>query len=361
MDKVYLKLTLAALFLAIFFLSILPVFIGIILLSLSTYIFGETSGSIIYKKGHKFAGMYINVVMVPILSIFFIYLDLVSVLFFITGASRVFEGASIISLLILTFKALSIRLNRKIDDYDHYRSFLNSNTHFANSLIPIILVMFTVNINYLVPITYAILFPEFLILAVTPFYYYVDSQSESAVKISSFVLANLSPYGLYLAVEGFFTGLYFMEKGSPYDYISLIIVAIIAILVVADLLVKSFRSISTVMDRNSLQVYEKFNKERAKTEILKVNTMGDSIKEFELKGRKENLLINISSFLSSAGFEYTDIVKLLAPVIEYKTPPSIILGIGDSNANLQKEIGKRKKIVDNLLRAITRSEKFYEQ
>ncbi len=361
MNKVYLKLILAAIFLGLFALSLFPAVIGIIFLSLSIYIFGETAGSHVYRRGNKLAGIYLNAVIVPILSVFFIYLDVVAVVFSITKISQAFEDASIFSLLILTYNFLSIRLNRRIEDYDSSRSFLNSNTHFANSMIPLILAMFTVNESSLAPISYAILFPTILFLSVTPFYYFVDSPREKAVKISSFVLANISAYGLYLAVEGFFTGLYFIELSSAYDYVLLIIISIIAILLFADLMWKSFRSISDVMDRNSLQIYEKFNKERTKTEILKVNSMGDSIKEFELNGMKENLLVNISSFLSAAGFEYTDISKLLAPVIAYKTPASIILGIGDSNASIQREIEKRKKIVDNLLRAISRSEKFYEQ
>ncbi len=347
--------------LLIFVLSIFPLLFGLIILATSVYLIGRQISHALFRRDRKESSAYVSIILAPLLSLFIIYLEIFSIIFSPYRNLSGLEAAFLYGSLIMTFIFLSGFLDSHREQYFVDENLAAFTRRLSISLVPFIFALFSATKTYLISLTYAFSFAGLLLVATTPFFYFVDGKKERLIRLSSFVISNRDFYLSGFALIGFLTGLYIQNSKSTFGDALIIIIFIAGIGIIGRGLYQGYGSLSLLTERNSLQIYEKFNKKENVSDIMKISRMGESIKEFEVQGNKERILIMISTYLSEAGFSSDEVEKFLKPILEYKLPVGYVLGIEYGRDKIRREIDKRTRIVDGLLRSIARSEKIYEQ
>lgn len=345
----------------IFILSLLPLIIGLFLLSISIYLIGRQISIFLQNRKRFLLSSYAKIIVAPLISSFIVYVIVFSILFSSAKDLINLKPALIYSFLILTFIISARYLQTHSEKYHVDENVTNATKKFSVSFYPFILALFSSTQPTLIGLTYAFSFAAIVMVLTSPFYYYLENPREEISKLSGFIVSNREFYLGSFALMGFLYGLYLQNVINTYKDALLVIMFIIGIAVVIRILFQGYNSLSSMTQRNSFQVYEKFNKKESVTEIGKISKVGDSIKDFEVNGRKEKILINLSTYLSEAGFSNEDVERFLKPIIEYKLPVKFMLEIESSRQRIRREIEKRRKIMDGILRNIARSEKNYEK
>ncbi len=352
---------LGVVFLAIFLLSILPAVLGLILLSVSIYLLGRQISLFFEKRSRYLLSSYIKVIIAPLLSLFIAYIIVFSLLFSADKSLTGLKNALIYGFLILTFIYLAGFLNTHSGDYHVEENITFVTKKLSVSFFPFVLALFSATQPSLLGLTYAFSFASIVLILTTPFFYYAYNPREGVSKLSGFIISNREFYLISFAIIGFLYGLYIQDTVRTYREALLVVMFLIGIAVVLRILLQGYNSYSSMTQKDSFQVYEKFNKKENVTEIAKITKVGESIKEFETNGKKERILIALSTYLSEIGFTNDDVERFLKPIIDYKLPVPFALDIESDRRRIMREIEKRQKIIDGILRSISRSEKIYEK
>ncbi|MGP6239142.1 hypothetical protein ACNF40_01835 [Cuniculiplasma sp. SKW4] len=345
----------------VFILSLLPPVIGLFLLSISIYLIGRQISVFLENRKRFLLSSYAKIIIAPLISSFIVYVIVFSILFSSARDLISLEDALIYSFLILTFIFSSIYLYAHSERYHVDEAVTNATKKFSISFFPFILALFSSTQPSLVDLTYAFSFAAVVMVLTSPFYYYLENPKEGISKLAGFMVSNRDFYLVSFALVGFLYGLYLQNTINTYKDSLLVIIFIIGVGVVIRILFQGYNSLSSMTQRNSFQVYAKFNKKESVTEIGRISKVAESIKDFEANGRKEKILINLSTYLSETGFSNDDVERFLKPIVEYKLPIKFSLDIESSRQRIRREIEKRRKIMDGILKNIERSEKLYEK
>ncbi len=177
------------------------------------------------------------------------------------------------------------------------------------------------------------------------FYFSLDSENKERSTFATKMASRKSTVTIYMGVLGFFAGLAIALSSSSFAIVTLLVLVAYIIGGLVVMVYTIYGGSAKILSKNSMTVFKKFEKEGSLSASHEIFYMGEALDIFESQGRKEELIIVVTKFLTERGKNLDYIRKSLKLVLDYKLPNSVLLGLSKPGSSVDKtEIEKRKKI-----------------
>jgi hypothetical protein len=179
----------------------------------------------------------------------------------------------------------------------------------------------------------------------------IDSNKKRISLICSYISINTKSYGFLAFVDGISIELYNYFSGIL-KILFILIIFFSIVYVILDALKTIYNSLEETMEKHAITNFKKFDRTVGLTSIDIVNDFAKSIQNFEKYGIKESLLINLTTYLAENGHNTEEIEEKLKPLIIYKVPSSLLIGIYGKNSNVSWEVRKRSEIISRIFKTL---------
>jgi uncharacterized protein YxeA len=289
---------------------------------------------------------------VPVLLIFIFWFFIVNVVLGTYDAGFYKLGDTLYFLITVAFINLegrAISLSKVVNQSNPKFSY-NSSFVFLSLLllIPFSLFYYTVKI---LPLSVGFLI-AFVSSFISSFFYSgLDSKRNRVTKLSSLIVSKRNSITSFAFYIGFVFGLLLYLSNTAYAIIPAIILGISILLAFVYILFIFYKSSSVVMENSSIKSFKKFERGSTISSYSDIDFMSHALSQFELKGEKTEIILAATNFLTQKGTDLNYIRVLLKEVIRYNLPKAENLGLWTNNNSMYtREVEKRKKITETLLR-----------
>jgi hypothetical protein len=177
---------------------------------------------------------------------------------------------------------------------------------------------------------------------------FVNSRKRIVSMPSSFITIRRSKYILISFFDGFLLGIYQNSTGV-YPVLMMLLIVITLLFVIIDFLLSVYHSLEPVNEKYVVSSFKKFDRKEQISLIINVNSISKSIVDFEKYGNKDNLIMNLTAYLSEKGKTIQEVETAIKPLISYSPPNSLLLGLHGSRKNVEWELRKRADLVSRIL------------
>ena len=324
------------------FLLLVIIFVSL-LLSLSKWL---------DNKDRYIGKMTVRRIIIPTVSIFLILPSLLSTIKFFPLIYSLFATYYIILLVAITgFKSISSTLRNYSVKAVYFKSFESIFVAFL-----LILIYFTMNVIFPKNIfannfTAGLLPLSFVILITGLFYLGVDSRNRKISLSCSYITINRGIYEFLAFIDGISLQLYQQYLGLIKLFFLLVIFFSILYIIYGTLRTL-YNSLEESVEKFSVTNFHKYDKTVGLTSIDIVNNFAKSIENFEKYGIKDKLLINLTAYLLDSGLNPEEIEDKLKPLMAYRVPSSLLIGLYGKNSNVSWEVKKRSEIINRLIKTL---------
>ncbi len=288
----------------------------------------------------------------PVLFIFIGWLFLISPIFLSLSPKQYSEESALFPTLIGITLAITGTRMGKLDQVNQaWPRFSYFISPFSRSFLILIPYAFFTDIEKFLPFSYGIFFLFVTYFTISFFYFGLDSKNESLSKFSGQIINGKESLGVYFFVIGFFLGLYLYTLNLSFSIVFLIIILVALIVGIIYAVKGLYRNTSARFDESSITTFHRFAKISPVTEYSDISYMGKALEEFEREGKKDEMIVAVTKFLTERGMDIDFIKRILKRTMEYTPPKSVSMGLASgSNRVYEKEVERRKNISDEILR-----------
>ena len=179
----------------------------------------------------------------------------------------------------------------------------------------------------------------------------IDSSNRRISLACSYISLNTKFYSFLAFVDGVSIELYNYFSGIL-KFLFILIIFFSIIYVIFNALKTLYNSLEETIEKQAVTNFKKFDRTVGLTSIDIVSNYAKSIQNFEKYGIKENLLINLTTYLAENGLNTEEIEEKLKPLMNYKVPSSLLIGIYGKNSNVSWEVRKRSEIINRIFKTL---------
>ncbi len=328
--------------------DIIPYYDLIILLLTGCLFFWYLSNWFIYSK-YEIIGAFIkNGLMIAYFVFIFLYF-----IFTILNDLPSLPATFLIYFLPLAIIILKIRSYESFYttlDYStlYFRSVSNIFVGMLFIVIYIIIQNFFSSIYLLFILSFSFLYTSPVLMLIGILHSFVNSRKRIVSMPSSFITIRRSKYILISFFDGFLLGIYQNSTGV-YPVLMMLLIVITLLFVIIDFLLSVYHSLEPVNEKYVVSSFKKFDRKEQISLIINVNSISKSIVDFEKYGNKDNLIMNLTAYLSEKGKTIQEVETAIKPLISYSPPNSLLLGLHGSRKNVEWELRKRADLVSRIL------------
>jgi hypothetical protein len=206
-------------------------------------------------------------------------------------------------------------------------------------------------------------------LAYRPLTYPFAISALAALALSFTALINAQPGRgignavLYLKdsyggiVAAFFgLGLFYMALAIPkppaYNIYILAVSIVLTLVLVTYISYRAYTVASSDVEKMAEEVYEAHRREVKVIQVPELKYFNEAVDEFVKYGRKDKLLTYLAYMMASGGFEYNEVLEVLAELIDYQYSPNKLY----DRFSIEEEITRRINMVNNVLNMMAQYE-----
>ena len=205
-----------------------------------------------------------------------------------------------------------------------------------------------------------VLYPAFLYLAIAglifSFYPILSNSSNSFNRnIGEYISSKYIKWEIAAFILGFFQGLIAVPKPASENSDILVILLFLIVIAVVAGIWNTYKAATENILYSQLRFYEKFKKRDNIISDIGVDYMSKAIDEFVATGRKDKLILSITSYLTKLNNSEMKIEEYLKGILNYKNRNLNGYGITSKNAIIRNEIKQRNILVRAMILTIKRS------
>ena len=205
-----------------------------------------------------------------------------------------------------------------------------------------------------------VLYPAFLYLAIAglifSFFPILSNSSNSFNRnIGEYISSKYIKWEIAAFILGFFQGLIAVPKPASENSDILVILLFLIVIAVVAGIWSTYKAATENILYSQLRFYEKFKKRDNIISDIGVDYMSKAIDEFVATGRKDKLILSITSYLTKLNNSEMKIEEYLKGIINYKNRNLNGYGITSKNAIIRNEIKQRNILVRAMILTIKRS------
>ena len=303
-------------------------------------------------KDRYIGRMIVMRILIPSGSIFIVLPSLLSTIKFISNPYILFITYFITLLSIIAgFNSI----NSSLENYSVKSVYFKTLKMVFVSIL-MILTYFELNIIFAYNFFISIFANVLLILAVVTSisgltYLGVDSGKRRISLACSYISLNTNFYVFLAFVDGMSIELHNYFSGLM-KLLFILIIFFSIVYVIFNALKTLYNSMEETMEKYAVTNFKKFDRTVGLTTIDIVNNLAKSIQNFEKYGIKDSLLINLTTYLAENGLNTDEIEEKLKPLISYKIPSSLLIGIYGKSSNVSWEVRKRSEIINRIFKTL---------
>ncbi len=205
-----------------------------------------------------------------------------------------------------------------------------------------------------------VLYPAFLYLAIAglifSFYPILSNSSNSFNRnMGEYISSKYIKWEIAAFILGFFQGLIAVPKPASENSDILVILLFLIVIAVVAGIWNTYKAATENILYSQLRFYEKFKKRDNIISDIGVDYMSKAIDEFVATGRKDKLILSITSYLTKLNNSEMKIEEYLKGILNYKNRNLNGYGITSKNAIIRNEIKQRNILVRAMILTIKRS------
>ena len=205
-----------------------------------------------------------------------------------------------------------------------------------------------------------VLYPAFLYLAIAglifSFFPILSNSSNSFNRnIGEYISSKYIKWEIAAFILGFFQGLIAVPKPASENSDILVILLFLIVIAVVAGIWNTYKAATENILYSQLRFYEKFKKRDNIISDIGVDYMSKAIDEFVATGRKDKLILSITSYLTKLNNSEMKIEEYLKGILNYKNRNLNGYGITSKNAIIRNEIKQRNILVRAMILTIKRS------
>ena len=205
-----------------------------------------------------------------------------------------------------------------------------------------------------------VLYPAFLYLAIAglifSFFPILSNSSNSFNRnIGEYISSKYIKWEIAAFILGFFQGLIAVPKPASENSDILVILLFLIVIAVVAGIWSTYKAATENILYSQLRFYEKFKKRDNIISDIGVDYMSKAIDEFVATGRKDKLILSITSYLTKLNNSEMKVEEYLKGIINYKNRNLNGYGITSKNAIIRNEIKQRNILVRAMILTIKRS------
>ncbi|MHB8361404.1 MAG: hypothetical protein ACYDAO_02200 [Thermoplasmataceae archaeon] len=205
-----------------------------------------------------------------------------------------------------------------------------------------------------------ILFPAFLYLSISAILFsifplLISSPRKLKRDIGEYISSSHLKWEFAAFILGFFQGILFIPKPAIQNQIILGILLFLIIVTIFSAIWRTYKSFGENFEGVQINFYERFKRKEAITFDLGIDYMSKAIEDFNATGKKERLILSITSYLTKLGLSESEVEGYLKGIIAYKTRN--LNGYSGSNKRsiMRYEIRLRANLVKGMIQSIKRN------
>jgi hypothetical protein len=205
-----------------------------------------------------------------------------------------------------------------------------------------------------------VLYPAFLYLAIAglifSFFPILSNSSNSFNRnMGEYISSKYIKWEIAAFILGFFQGLIAVPKPASENSDILVILLFLIVIAVVAGIWNTYKAATENILYSQLRFYEKFKKRDNIISDIGVDYMSKAIDEFVATGRKDKLILSITSYLTKLNNSEMKIEEYLKGILNYKNRNLNGYGITSKNAIIRNEIKQRNILVRAMILTIKRS------
>ena len=205
-----------------------------------------------------------------------------------------------------------------------------------------------------------VLYPSFLYLAIASlifsFFPILSNSSNSFNRnMGEYISSRYIKWDIAAFILGFFQGIIAVPKPASENSDILIILLFLIVIAVVAGIWSTYKAAAENIVYSQLGFYEKFKKRDNVISDIGVDYMSKAIDEFVATGRKDKLILSITSYLTKLNNSEMKVEEYLKGILNYKNRNLNGYGITSRNAIIRNEIKQRNLLVRAMILTIKRS------
>lgn len=206
-----------------------------------------------------------------------------------------------------------------------------------------------------------VLFPALLYTAISSFIFSIfpllsSSSDHFRKNIGEYISVQYIKWEIAAFILGFFQGLLAVPKPASENSTLLLVLLLLIVIAVLVAIWKTYRQATDNFIETQLGLYEKFKRRENITSNAGIDYLSRAIDEFNSTGRKERIVLSITSYLTRLGKTELEIEGYLKGIIGYKSRNLRNYGITNRNAIIKSEIRQRSAIIKAMVASIKKNE-----
>jgi uncharacterized protein YxeA len=205
-----------------------------------------------------------------------------------------------------------------------------------------------------------VLYPAFLYLSISSFifaFFPILSNSPDDFKrsIGEYISSKYIKWEIAAFILGFFQGILAVPKPASENSDILVILLFLIVIAIVSGIWSTYKAGTDNILYTQLGFYEKFQKHDNVVSDIGVDYMSKAIDEFVATGKKEKLILSITSYLTKLNNSEMKVEEYLKGIMSYKNRNLSGYGITSKNAIIRNEMKQRNLLVRAMILTIKRS------